>query len=366
MSGILVRLPNWIGDAVMATPAIRLLIEREGPCSVWGPPPTAVLFEHFPGVERIFPVEEKKSPEVLESIQAVGFDKVYLLTNSYSTAKTAKSLGIPKRIGYRRDWRGLLLTRGVICWPWMRYMHMVDYYLHLLPSQWRSMAVDRQPRLFLSEEEIRSGKERLGALGVAESMLVVSIASGAAFGSAKCWESEWFRETAQRLAGQGCFVAVSGTEKDREQGEFILSGLPAGQGVNLAGQTNLRELMALISLSACLITNDSGPMHLADAVGTPAVALFGSTDSSWTGPQATHHVVLQSEVTCSPCFLRECPLERECMKSLSVERVFQAVSTMTGKATSPPCSPLPIAPTRAIQEGEGESSLLLPEGKADC
>lgn len=324
MNKVLVRLPNWIGDTVMAIPALRLLIEKEGTCSVWGPPQTGVLFEQFPGVEQIFSVDEKKFPDLLQPIRDAAFEKVYLLTNSFSTARTAKDLGIPERIGYRRDWRGPLLTRRVFCSPRVRYLHMVDYYLHLLPRSWRTNPTNRQPELYLSEEEVRKGHDRLESLGVTSAKPVLGITPGAAFGSAKRWEPEWFRETARRLAQEGCFVMVLGTDKDQEQGEFILSGIPNGHGANLSGQTSLREMMALLSLSACLITNDSGPMHLADALGTPTVALFGSTDSSWTGPQASHHTVLQSEVPCSPCFLRECPLGRECMKSLTVGKVFEA------------------------------------------
>ena len=328
MNKVLVRLPNWIGDTVMATPAIRLIIEKEGSCSVWGPPHTAVLFEQFPGIERTYPVEEKKHPELLDPLRDNAFDKIYLLTNSFSSAKTAKSLGIPERIGYRRDWRGPLLTRGVFCSPRVRYLHMVDYYLHLLPGSWRSTPTNRQPELYLSEGEVHWASERLAKWGLTPGTPLLGITPGAAFGSAKRWEPEWFQVTAQRLTRQGCFVVVLGTDKDYELGSFILNGLNDHHATNLSGQTSLRELMALLSLCSCLITNDSGPMHLADALGTPTVALFGSTDSSWTGPQASHHRVLQSDVPCSPCFLRECPLGRECMKSLTAEKVFTATAEL--------------------------------------
>lgn len=328
MSRTLVRLPNWIGDTVMAVPTIRLLIEQEESCSVWGPPQCAVLFEHFPGIDTIFAVDDKKTPDLLQPIGEASYGQVYLLTNSYSTARTAKALGIPERIGYRRDWRGPLLTRRVSCGPWVRSLHMVDYYLHLLPRAWRESPVDRQPKLFLSQEEIRTGRETLSSLGVSPGTPVVGITPGAAFGSAKQWESEWFQETACQLAQMGCFVILFGTERDRDLGNFILARTPSERGTNLAGRSSLRELMTLISLSACLIANDSGPMHLADALGTPAVALFGSTDSNWTGPQASHHIVMQSGVPCSPCFLRECPLDRECMRSLTQESVFQAAARL--------------------------------------
>jgi heptosyltransferase-2 len=330
------RLPNWIGDAVMATPALRLLIEHSGGegVSMWGPPKTAALFHSFPGVHQVFEIDEKLEFARLEEIRREGFSEIYLFTNSYSTALAAKQLGIPSRIGYRREWRGLLLTRRVFCSPRIRYLHMVDFYLHLLPSEWRMEPLDRQPRLHLSEEETALCHKRFEEIAGPLKDNVVGIAPGAAFGSAKQWEPEWFRGVAEEMARRDRFVMVFGTESERDLGDFILSGLPAGKGRNLAAQSSLRELLGYLSLCRCLLTNDSGPMHLADAMGTPVVALFGSTDSSWTGPWAGHHKVLQSEVPCSPCFLRECPIDRRCMRSLNVDRVLDALETVLAMGSS--------------------------------
>lgn len=322
-----VRLPNWIGDAVMATPTIRLLIEQtpDNQVAVWGPPKSAAIFHGFPGVATVFELDEKKEPERLVEIRESGFSNVYLLTNSYSTAKSAQELGIPNRIGYRRDWRGKFLTHPVSCGPRIRAMHMIDYYLHLLPADWRTPPVDRLPQLHLREGEIEAIRERVAGLCGAGEREWIGISPGAAFGSAKKWDPTRFHQVARAMAGEGYRVVVCGTQSERAVADFILEGIPPEDGCNLAGVTSLRELMAALSVCRAVVTNDSGPMHLCDGLGTPTVALFGSTDSTWTGPTHPHHVVLQSQVVCSPCFLRECPLDRECMESLTVEAVINGV-----------------------------------------
>lgn len=316
----------------MATPAIRTILSRAqtGRSAVWGPPKTAALFHSFPGVERVYELDEKVEPERLAEIRREEFTHVWLFTNSYSTAKTARGLGIPHRIGYRRGWRGPLLTRPVWCGPHLRALHMRDYYLHLLPPEWRSETVDTQPRLHLSEAERGWATEKLNGLARGFSTPIVGIAPGAAFGSAKQWNPEWFGEVAAAFSRRGAHLVVLGTEAEREIGDQILSGVKAGGGTNLAGATKLRELMALIAECRALLANDSGPMHLADALGTPTVALFGSTDSTWTGPTGPRHHVLQAEVPCNPCFLRDCPLDRQCMRSLTVPRVLEKLERLLG------------------------------------
>ena len=152
---------------------------------------------------------------------------------------------------------------------------------------------------------------------------LVGLAPGAAFGTAKQWEIDGFKAVAKTLASEGWLTAAFGAEGDRAVTEEILRGLPEDQCLNLAGKTGLRELMAWIEAASCLVTNDSGPMHLADALSTPTVAIFGSTDSTWTGPRHAHHQVIQSDLACSPCFLRECPIGKTCMKSITAELVLE-------------------------------------------
>jgi heptosyltransferase-2 len=292
--------------------------------SVWGPSKTAILFHHFPRIARVHEVDEKKDPGSLAEIREEGYDRVFLLTNSFSTARTAKELGIPERVGYRTQWRGHLLTRPVWCGPRIRNLRMVDYYLHLLPEDWRKPPVDRQPSLSCSIEELERAQALLAEAVPSQSGKLVGLSPGAAFGPAKQWPISSFARLALTLAGEGHRVFVIGGPSEKEVGDRILEGLPSGTGANLAGATSLREMMAVVSSLDTLVTNDSGPMHIADAVGTPTVALFGSTDSTWTGPHASHHKILQSKVPCNPCFLRECPLDYQCMAELTAERAARA------------------------------------------
>jgi len=325
----IVRLPNWIGDGVMATPMISRLVEStDKSVSVWGRPHTAGLFHGFPRIDRVIEADEKKDPGILDEVRSQGFDEVFLLTNSYSSAKAAKAAGIPERIGYRRDWRGPLLTRRVTCGPKVRALHMVEYYLNLLPGDLRNGTTEPQPKLYCTEGELKDVRNKLNERFGTDAHQIVGIAPGAAFGSAKQWDPDRFQGVAKESVARGWVPVVFGMAVDRPLGDLILEGAGSAPAWNLAGETTLRELMAFISECAVLVTNDSGPMHLADALSTPSVALFGSTDSTWTGPRANHHIILQSEVACSPCFLKECPLDRQCMTSLTVEHVLAAIEAV--------------------------------------
>lgn len=337
----LIRVPNWIGDAVMATPAVQLIAQQnpEGGLGIWGPTASTTLFRNFPGVIALHEIPRENPENLLPGIREAGYGQVFLFTNSFSSAREARNAGIPRRVGYRRDWRGPLLTHPVLCSPKTRSLHMVDYYLHLLPREWRTTNPERIPRLYLSDEEIRQGKEMLQKFTQGISRPVVGVAAGAAYGSAKQWESGRFQETLAELSRCGCFIVTFGTEKDQAINEMILSKCHPGRGNDLAGKTDIRGLMGLIASCSCLLSNDSGPMHLADALGTPVVALFGSTDSGWTGPQGKQHRIFQSEVACNPCFLRECPIDRACMKSFSTEAVLAAVKSVLELPSEPAASP---------------------------
>ncbi|MCB9769297.1 MAG: lipopolysaccharide heptosyltransferase II [Candidatus Omnitrophica bacterium] len=322
----LIRLPNWIGDAVMATPMIRAVIRdpSTSSCAVWGPPKVATLFHHFPDIDRVLEIDSKQEPDRLEEIRGEAFERIYLLPNSYSSAKEAKSLEIPERIGYRTQWRGSLLTHGVWCGSRIRNLRMAEYYLHLLPEAVRELAEGPIPNLAVSEEEKTSIQEKLGTIAIGETTLV-GMAPGAAFGPAKQWFIENFQALARSLVDEAISIAILGGPDEVEAGEYILDGLPESLSVNLAGKTTIREMMAALVHCRLVVTNDSGPMHIADALGTPTVAIFGSTDSSWTGPRRDHHQVLQSNAPCNPCFLRECPIGYPCMKGITVEMAREGV-----------------------------------------
>jgi heptosyltransferase-2 len=278
-------------------------------CSVWGPPKVAVLFHHFPGIDRVFEFDSKTDPDRLDEIRNEEFQRVFLLPNSYSSASEAKSLNIPKRIGYRTQWRGSLLTHPIWCGPSTRNLRMAEYYLHLLPGPVRALSEGPIPNLTVSDPEREAIREKIAPLLERGSPLV-GLSPGAAFGPAKQWFIPSFRDLARRLLGEGMGIAVLGGPDEVESGNRIVEGLPETSALNLSGKTTIREMMAALVHCRVLVTNDSGPM---------------STDSSWTGPRRDHHRILQSSVPCNPCFLRECPIGYECMKEITVDRVREEV-----------------------------------------
>ena len=180
-----------------------------------------------------------------------------------------------------------------------------------------------KPRLYLTEKEVAESKELLYQRGYRRGKKLVGINPGAAFGSAKCWPLDRFRSLALRLvAEKDLYLVFFGDTATEGLVKEICQGLPE-YAMNLAGITSLRELASIIKDCDLLITNDSGPMHIASALGTPLIALFGSTDDQVTGPYGAADSVIHKKVSCSPCFKRVCPIDFPCMKQISVDEVFE-------------------------------------------
>ena len=228
------------------------------------------------------------------------------------------------RIGYSGSGRGLLLSRSVPVPAKIHKQHLVITYKMLLESLGVSVS-ETSPRIFLSEKEVQAAKKLLQQHGVTENSLVVGINPGATYGSAKCWLPERFRQVAEGLLEKDdLFIVFFGDQATSSLVKEICQGLPP-RVINLAGLTSMRELASLISISDVLLTNDSGPMHVADALETPVVALFGSTNEIVTGPYR-QGVVVHKHVECSPCYQRKCPIDFRCMKQIESGEVLRELS----------------------------------------
>jgi heptosyltransferase-2 len=236
--------------------------------------------------------------------------------------------GIRRRIGYRRDGRGLLLTHAV---PVPRRgeipAHEAYYYLELLR---RSGILDSLPEVKTIEldqagEARRAGRERFEKLGLEGE--VIGVSPGAAFGPAKRWMPERFAEAAGLIAGErGAAVALFGSAAERELCEQVAARLRAmgPKTFNLAGATTLGEFVELAAACALFLTNDSGAMHVASALGVPTVAVFGPTDPWATGPKGPRVCLVREPLDCSPCKLRVCPIDHRCMQRIPAEAVARA------------------------------------------
>ncbi len=270
---------------------------------------------------RFSPRAEKKA--IIERLKKGNYDLGVLLTHSFSSALWFWFGKVKNRIGYACNGRSLFLSPGVPLPGSLHGQHLVKTYKQLLLPLGIPVS-QTTTRLFLSQEEVARARQLLKQHGVSDQSRVVGINPGATYGSAKCWLPIRFREVTERLLeDKDLFVVYFGDQASASLVKEICQDLPS-RVINLAAMTSLRELAALISICDVLLTNDSGPMHIGDALGTPVVALFGSTSEIVTGPYRTGKVI-HKHVDCSPCYLRTCPIDFRCMKRIESDEVFQAI-----------------------------------------
>ncbi len=328
---ILVRGVNWIGDAVMTLPALHALRKAYpgATISLLVKPPVMPVFENNPDIDEIIAYDEKFSGFVgkLRLARLLGkrkFSMAVLLQNAFDAALIAWLARIPKRIGYNRDRRGFLLTDPVPFDGQDRKVHHISYYLNLLASAGIPAGVE-EPVVYLSLEE------RLQARAVLSELRrpILGINPGATFGSSKRWFPRRFAEVANWLRRDtGGNAVIFGSRSEAALAHEIDKLIPEGK-LFLAGKTSLRELAALISECDVMIANDSGAMHIACAVGTPTLVIFGSTDPKLTGPVGEGHDVIKKDFSCSPCFERRCSTkDMRCMYTVTAEEVFFKVKDM--------------------------------------
>jgi len=395
---LVVRSVNWIGDAVMTTPALlRLreampdthiaLLTQEKLAGLWVGHPAVNEVITFAAKEGVLSIAGRlrragdlQSPSLAASTSdgdckspARGFDAALVLPNSIRTGLEVRLAGIPRRIGYAGSWRNWLLTDAV---PWrrdvvkmrkrtaeevrrlvsdadrsaaarplqaagqdgrgsgvnaaLRASHHIFHYLHLAAAL-GAKAEPLAPFIAVTDAEVTAVKAKFhlpdGPL--------IGLNAGAEYGPAKRWPADRFIAAAKELSARlHCGFVIFGGPADNVLATEIAAALAvSGQRsavrvANLAGHTSLRELCAALRACCVVLTNDTGPMHLAAAVGARVVGLFGSTSIELTGPGlpgGNHHTLLRGEAPCAPCFLRECPVDFRCLRSLSIEQVVQAV-----------------------------------------
>jgi heptosyltransferase-2 len=338
---ILLVSPNWLGDAVMALPAAADVRrhERTSRLAVAARASVAELWSMADGVDEVVTLPHGRGldrwgaiREGADQLRSVGADAAILLPNSLQSALTARRAGVPERWGYRRGPRGPLLTRAVPA-PRGR-VHQADYYRHLVGALGFPNG-DRVPRLDVPPAVTAAARELLAAEGWPPGVPLLGIAPGAAYGGAKRWPPERFAAVACALArSHGLQPVIVGSAGDRGSACAIEAevGKITGSGtrppLNLAGRTSLAQLSGVLATCGALVSNDSGAMHLAAAIGTPVVALFGATDERVTAPLAARARVLTADAWCRPCLLRECPLDHRCMLGLDAGAVAKAVGEL--------------------------------------
>ena len=355
---LLVRGVNWLGDAVMSLAALQRLREALPGTHIGLLTPSKLtgLWQHQPDVDVVVAIESGEGLfSVARRVRQGHYDAALILPNSARSALEMWLARVPMRVGCARGGRGILLTQVVPPRPLEVKMrkkrvaeirrlvalaavrppafplgaHHLHHYLHLTAA----LGANPEPvlpRIVVKDEEVEAMRERFGARS-AQGRPLFGLNPGAEYGPAKRWPRARFVAAAVELHRQtGCLWWVFGGPADQPLAESIATDLArAGTAVcSLAGKTTLRELCAALKACQVLLTNDTGPMHLAAAVGVPVVVPFGSTSPELTGPGLpgdARHKLLKSAVPCAPCFLRECPIDFRCMNSIPVERVVQAM-----------------------------------------
>ena len=326
MKRLVILAPNWLGDAVMALPAIAD-VRREAPgaeISIAARAPIAALFHLVPGVRETIVLARPASIGRVASWTSIGaelsgrgFDAALLLPNSIHSALIAYRAGIPERWGYSEGVRSRWLTRSV---PRHSCVHQVDDYRHLVEALgFRNGS--REPRIEAPESARAAADRLLVEAGWNGAAPLVALAPGAAYGGAKRWPPERFSALAAALAGDGVVCMLIGSGGDAPSTRAVAR---AARVIDLVGRTDLPTLAGVLTRCRALVTNDSGAMHLAAALGVPVTAVFGPTNERATAPIGEPHVVLSYPVWCRPCMLRECPLDHRCMRGVDVGPVIDA------------------------------------------
>jgi len=373
---ILVSGVNWLGDAVMTTPALLRLRERfpDAHITLLTPAKLADLWGGCRSLDAIINFSPTQSPwSVARRLRIVHADTTLVFPNSPRAALEVWAARIPERIGYSRPWRNWFLTRAIEPRPgetrtfkrsvneikrlvrtsrrasissksdtgdgrahndWAR--HHVHDYLHLAAAL-GATAEPITPQLEVESDELKRAEEMVRAGCGSESTrplarrLLLGINPGAEYGPAKRWPIANFATVAREVSRRNpdCLWLIFGGANDRT----LTHELETSSGVsslNFAGKTSLRQLMALLKLCRVLLTNDTGPMHVAAALGTPVVVPFGSTAPELTAPGLPgdpRHQLLTSLAPCSPCFRRSCPIDLRCLTSITADRVVDALES---------------------------------------
>jgi heptosyltransferase-2 len=333
---ILVRAPNWVGDAIMAVPALETIrrTRANDEICILARPAIADVFSGQPFADRILQYDFRGNhagwlgrEKLAAELRKETFNAAVLLQNAFDAAWLAWRAGIPERVGYARDARGPLLTKAIrVPQEGEIPKHESYYYLELLRrAGWGDAPPVIPPiRLRVTDSARTAAESELRSAGARENVWRLAIAPGASYGAAKCWPPERFAILADRLISEtGADVIFFGTLGEKEIAARIRSNMKS-RAISLVGETSMRDMPALFASCSAFIGNDSGAMHVAAAAGLPVIGIFGSTDPEGTAPVTEQFTLIREAVSCSPCFLRVCPVDHRCMERISVDSVFAA------------------------------------------
>ncbi|HUU06277.1 MAG TPA: lipopolysaccharide heptosyltransferase II [Patescibacteria group bacterium] len=333
-----IRSPNWIGDGIMCLPAIRAYKEHfpKERLVIVAKRYLADIFLNIPEIDEIVPIPDRWTAATyfacLKKLRAKHFDRGLLFTNSFASALLFRLAGIRSCSGYNRDGRGWLLSDKI---PFKKNLdHHQYYYMNLIEHLVGKKISPRVATgLVVAQEESEWAAGWLEEQGIGTRSSFLAIAPAAAYGSAKAWLPERFRQVivSWQKTNPDCSILLLGGWAEKEKIAAIADGLP-GRVINLAGRLTLRQTIVILARCRLFIGNDSGLMHAAAALAVPLVAVFGPTEPGKTAPIGKTYRLLHHGADCTPCLHRECPTDHRCMSAVSSDEVLAAAAQLWKQA----------------------------------
>jgi len=328
---ILVRSTNWVGDAVMTLPALEAVKQNfpESSITVLARPWVVPLFKCHPAVDEVMPYEKRKGfvadlaemARVINVIRKQEFDLAVVFQNAFEAAFLTYFGGVRYRLGYNTDGRGILLSHRVVRNKEVLKVHQVEYYLSLLRAMGLE-AASGDPEIYIADGDMEKAGDILHSKGIQDRDFLVGLSPGAIYGEAKRWPPDRFARIGDWAAEKWhARVLVMGSPKETDICESVCASM-TNEVFNLCGRTSLSEAMGVIRHCGFFVTNDSGLMHVASALGVPTVAVFGSTDPVATGPRGPNTRIVKHDIECAPCLKPVCPTDYRCMLSIQPEEVW--------------------------------------------
>jgi len=330
---VVVRIPNWVGDAVMAVPALRELrrVLPQAHITVVSRPGTVDVFVDADFIDEVLVYDRVGLTNIWRQARAWRqghFDLALLFQNAFAAAAIAFLARVPMRVGYDTERRGLLLTHPLSSPPWKNDKHESFYYLKIIEELERFLdgqtRETTEPRFDLSVSADRKQKalRLLREQGANMSAPLTILCPGSINSRAKRWPAERYAELGDRLADSGSNVALIGSRAELDVANEVGKHART-QPIVLTGKTSVAEAMAIISIADVLITNDTGPAHLGAALDTPTLVIFGPTNPLTTYPMSANAEIIRRAPDCAPCMLRDCPIDHRCMTAITSADVFE-------------------------------------------
>ncbi|HEY0385637.1 MAG TPA: lipopolysaccharide heptosyltransferase II [Pyrinomonadaceae bacterium] len=349
MKRIVVRGTNWVGDAVMTVPALRALraLLPQAHITLATRPWARGLFDDADFIDELLIYERR--PRDLRAVHRQTrewrrrrFDLAVLFQNAFEAALIAAAARVPARLGYATDGRRFLLTHPLLLPAWRSERHEVFYYLNIVAELERALFGTKEIEGRAPDDTLRVSPERqaearalLSAHGVQKERTLIALCPGSTNSRAKRWPAERFAALADQLIEEADAEVLLVGSPDELEVSVQVSAAMRHRPVMLTGETDLRQAVAVLSLASAVVTNDTGPAHIAAALGRPTLVIFGPTDPRTTRPFSEKAEIIRRPPECAPCMLRECPIDHRCMTAITAAEVFaRACALMRGARTA--------------------------------